>query len=51
MEYIVMLGFVGWLAALISMVPKAPSYDEKGVTLDLSFADEEENVIEFRKAA
>ncbi|MDH5638181.1 MAG: hypothetical protein OEZ04_06785 [Nitrospinota bacterium] len=51
MEYIIMLGFVGWLFALISMVPMAPSNDEKLVILDLSFSDEEESAAEFPKAA
>ncbi|MDH5679855.1 MAG: hypothetical protein OEZ28_14740 [Nitrospinota bacterium] len=51
MEYIIMLAFVGWLTALIWSVPAAPSYNEESVSLDLSFADAEEDVIEFRKAA
>lgn len=51
MEYILMLGFVGWLFALISMIPAAPSYKDEDVTLDLSFAEKEADLMEFKKAA
>jgi len=51
MEYILMLGFVGWLMALIVLIPAAPKYKEESVTLDMSFADQEESMEEFRKAA
>ena len=51
MEYIFMLGFLGWLVAMISMVPSAPSYKAEDVVLDLGFAEKEADIREFRKAA
>ncbi|MDH4183471.1 MAG: hypothetical protein OEV92_04560 [Nitrospinota bacterium] len=51
MEYALIIGFVGWLYALISISPAAPSFKVEAVTHDLSYAEEVENVIPFRKAA
>ena len=51
MEFIFMLAFVGWLYALLAMSPAAPRYKEKDVSLDLSFAEEEEKPYEFPRAA
>ena len=52
MEYIAIIGFVGWLFALLSMAPSAPpSVNRKAVVLDMSFADEAEDVLELQKAA